>query len=441
MSLLPILLTLTSLFPAQAPAASPAGAQALKERPVLALDLEESRARSLNMWFDQSKHWALSGIVLCSYGPRWHPAGSESLVAALKNKQPELRAFALETLLATDPAHLPVVLTPALIDTLVVKGLAFKHELLKSATLKVLSTGLPTVNATSTLEWKNWWKVSKADYAPLPWDLPKTLAVAPEDEVSSAGFIARAFDLNTAGMEMAIVIDTTGSMQRTIDASALALSDITLIMEGVAPKLRVGLVEYKDLQDMSGGAKQLEKLTPKVRTRLGKLSASGGGDVPESILGGLHIALADKMGWKRAANKLVVVIGDAPQRKKTRQELFDLAKGAHESPFGADASDIIEVSGSDKSNAKRGVRPFVISAIGVGDKAVAPQTRITMTELAKIGGGAYAEVLVGTDDGGQSASASIVKHILTLAFGSRWEAEMGRFLSIYLRYRDAGCFK
>ena len=44
-------------------------------------------------------------------------------------------------------------------------------------------------------------------------------------------------------------------------------------------------------------------------------------------------------------------------------------------------------------------------------------------------------------DGAEAPSARIVKHILTLAFGSRWASQMDSFLDIYLRYRDAGAFE
>ena len=146
------------------------------------------------------------------------------------------------------------------------------------------------------------------------------------------------------------------------------------------------------------------------------------------------------MGWKREANKLLVVIGDAPQRKKSREELFELAKAAHESPFGVDASSIIEVGDTSGTSAKRGVRPFVISTIGVGKESVAEQASITMRKLAEVGGGSYAEVLVSKDAKAESPSVLIVQHILTLAFGARWASQMKDFLAIYLRYRDAGCF-
>ena len=218
------------------------------DRPIVSLELELARARSLNNFYDESEHWALRGVVLCSYGPLWHPEGTLPIVDALEGKQPELHAFALEALLATDADHLPVLMTSELIEALLDKGLRLEHERLAKGVRKVLERGLPGVEAETDGAWKSWWRKAEKDWAPPTWDLVATTTELPREESASAAFLRRAFDLNTAGMEVAIVIDTTGSMQTTIDASAAALTDISVLLEGIAPKLRMGLVHYKDAE-------------------------------------------------------------------------------------------------------------------------------------------------------------------------------------------------
>lgn len=411
-------------------------------RPIYSEKLEIARAMSLNNWYEESDHWALKGIVITSYGELWHAAGAEALVDAIDSKQPELNAFALETLLATDKDHLKNVLTPELLAVLTKKGLSYKHDFMHAKVVSVLKRGLPQVNADEPGDYKRWWRDNKRTYVTPKWILPEPPDGLPE-AASSSSFLKRALDLNAAGMELAIVIDTTGSMQTTIDASAIALTEITEIMEGITPNLKVGLTEYKDYQEIGLGGQILVKMSDKidkVRKRLGALVADGGGDFPEAAYGALQVTLDEKMGWERAANKVVILISDAPCHPKNQEKMIELAKSANESPFGADASDIIDVNeGEGRSKSKRGVRPFIISAIGVGPTGVAQPTRDSLRPLSEAGGGAYAEVHTENSGSSQKVATKIVKHVLTLAFGSRWRDQMDKFMTIYMEYREEGC--
>ncbi|MFT5829477.1 MAG: hypothetical protein ACI9D0_000051 [Bacteroidia bacterium] len=419
----------------------PEQAEPSAPRPIYSEQLEMARAKSLNNWYDESDHWALKGIVITSYGQLWHAVGAEALVDALGSKQPELNAFALEALLATDTNHLPNVLTPELLTVLTKKGLSYKHDFMHGKVVAVLERGLPQVSADEPADFKRWWRDNKRTYVTPKWILPEPPDGLPE--AASASFLKRALDLNAAGMELAIVIDTTGSMQTTIDASAIALTEITEIMEGITPNLKVGLTEYKDYLEFGQGGQILVKMTTKiskVRKRLGSLVAGGGGDFPEAAYGALKVALGEKMDWERAANKVVILISDAPCHPKNQAAMIELARSANESPFGVDASDIIDVNETgSRSKSKRGVRPFIISAIGVGPNGVAQPTRDSLRPLSEAGGGAYAEVHTENAGSSKSVATKIVKHVLTLAFGSRWKSQMDVFMTIYMEYREQGC--
>jgi hypothetical protein len=339
---------------------------------------------------------------------------------------------------------LPSLMSKELVAVLINKSLKNKDDYFTGRVLILLKRGLPEAQVTKASGWKRWWKLNEEGYLPSEWTLPPLPLGAESSEESVAqGFVERAFDLYAAGMELVIVIDATGSMQGAINASVAALEDFSAIMEGISPKFRMGLVEYRDHGDMKNGAKIVEPLSNKVdkiRKRLGKVTASGGGDYPEAVFSGLLAAFEKKMGWKRETNKLIVVVGDAPPHQSSMDGLLDLVREANESPFGEEASGVLERSGKGSSGTKKGVRPFVTSAIGVGGGSVEATTRSTFMKIAEAGGGAYSEVLT-AGGGADSASVEIAEHILTLSFGSRWRNQMHDFVRIYMQYRNVGFFK
>lgn len=405
--------------------------------------MELRRAEALNQWYRDAPDWALAGIVLTAYGKRWHPVGLESFIAALAGKDVYLQAYAMEGLLNTDEEMLPSLMSEQLVEVLIQTSLHSKDEYFNARVLTLLNRALPQAQATKATQWKRWWALNKDGYLPAEWTLPALPLGAESNEESVAqGFVERAFDLYTAGMELVIVIDATGSMQGAIDASVEALQDFSAIMEGISPRFRMGLVEYRDHEDMKNGAKiteALNKNVTKIRKELTKVRASGGGDFPEAVLAGLQVALSKKMGWEESANKLLVVVGDAPPHPGTMEEILTLVREAYDSPFGQKASEVLEHTGG-KSGAKLGVRPFVTSTIGVGATKIEETTSKTFAQIAAAGGGAYSEVLT-AGGGTRSASVEIAEHILTLSFGSRWRSQMHDFVRIYMEYRNAGTFQ
>ena len=180
-------------------------------------------------------------------------------------------------------------------------------------------------------EWVRWWRANRDQHAPAAW---QAIEQPKADAGGTAAAASRAFDLYQAGLELMICIDSTGSMQPTIDALALALGDMVDILDGISPKLRLGIVHYKDEGELgSAGAKVVQPLNKNVKTarkKLEKLRAFGGGDLPEAVLGGLDLALHKKMKWRPDANKLVIVIGDAPPHPHQTKQLIELARAAYE---------------------------------------------------------------------------------------------------------------
>lgn len=115
----------------------------------------------------------------------------------------------------------------------------------------------------------------------------------------------------TAGTDVMVVFDTTGSMSGAINqakAAAVDLADEVLDR----PNGRIGLVQFRDQFDVP----ERELVTGLTNDHdvfanaADSLSADGGGDTPEAQLAGIMLAL-DGVAWRPGATKLVVVITDA----------------------------------------------------------------------------------------------------------------------------------
>jgi hypothetical protein len=117
-------------------------------------------------------------------------------------------------------------------------------------------------------------------------------------------------------MDLAFCIDTTGSMQNEIDMVKTKTKELVakLATGKPAPIVRVGLVAYRDRGD-----EYVTKVFPftddidHVVKDISSLQAAGGGDGPESVNEGLHVAL-NTLQWSddKHTAKLLFLIGDAP---------------------------------------------------------------------------------------------------------------------------------
>lgn len=447
--------------------AAAAFAQAKPELPP-APALGKDTTEALCARFTTADHWVQKAVVLLSLNQWWHPAGVSMVLEALRAKDLRLCAFGVETLLRSDPALLPTLATPELLDELIVRQLARSNDLLRSRVLEALARLVPKAGAGDRAAFTKWWSGNKEIHQPEPWSPRSDSAAAAGGGTTAAA--QRAFDLYQSGLDMMLCIDSTGSMQPTIDALGAALGQMVDILDGLSPKLRLGLVHYRDYGELGKpGAKVLLPFTKNVTSvqkALGDLRADGGGDLPEAVLGGLATALDEKNGWKKDANRIVVLIGDAPPHDDDRQRVLEWARLAFESPG--------SVPGKPVTGKPDG-KPFLTSAIGVfldlpdsfrGKPGVREfldsqqQMRTDFQAIAKAGGGVFVEVTFQVTDGpgpvkskereqaqkkedavAAQATRRIVEHILVLSFGERFRREMHDFVRVFYEYKEAGFFK
>lgn len=403
--------------------------------------LDELATRGLVVRYGHAEHWTMQCLVLLSLGVSWHPQAAPLFVAALDGKEPEVRAFALEVLDRAQHDCLAASATPELVMVLIEKSLKDRDDHFSGRAQEILARIFPDAEAKDRTKWRAYWRGVSETYEPAPWVAPPVDPNKPKVTVSG-GALDRAMDLREAGLELCFCIDATGSMGPLISATAGAAEQVTGLLSGFAPDLRVAAVYYRDQQDMTGAAKVLNELTTKhskVFKRIGNLAAEGGGDIPEAVERGLAVALdRDEVGWSLATNKLVIIMGDAPPHPPNVPRAEALATQARERPLGFEAK---KRGGSSGRTSTAAPRPFVISCIGVGPGRVESRTEEAFRRIATAGGGIYAALTVGAGESQvRAASRGIVAHVLRMTFGERWNREVGEFLSIYFEYLDREYF-
>ena len=126
-------------------------------------------------------------------------------------------------------------------------------------------------------------------------------------------------------VDLAFVVDTTGSMGRFIVAAQQQMIDVLQALTKdaqVAIDLQVGVVEYRDHPpEEQSFVYRVHGLTSKLaraRGAINKLQASGGGDPPEAVYDGL-CAACDELSWRAHSRRIAVLVGDAPPHGVSRR--------------------------------------------------------------------------------------------------------------------------
>ena len=126
-------------------------------------------------------------------------------------------------------------------------------------------------------------------------------------------------------IEVAFVLDTTGSMSGLIEGAKRKIWSIASRMaDGTpTPHVRFGLIGYRDRGDAY--VTRLFDLTEDIDAIYDKLQAfraDGGGDTPESVNQALHEAVA-RMSWSPGQDvyKVVFLVGDAPPHMNYQDDI------------------------------------------------------------------------------------------------------------------------
>lgn len=114
-------------------------------------------------------------------------------------------------------------------------------------------------------------------------------------------------------VDLAFVLDTTGSMSEEIASVKATIQKVASSLQSSQLQVRVGMIEYKDRVDpfVTKPYAFTTNLGAFSRTIAG-IEASGGGDYPEDMNAGIHAALTSLEWSPRAVARMAFVIADAP---------------------------------------------------------------------------------------------------------------------------------
>ena len=126
-------------------------------------------------------------------------------------------------------------------------------------------------------------------------------------------------------VEVAFVLDTTGSMGPLIEAAKRKIWSIATAIVDANPdaEIRMGLVAYRDIGD--DYVTKTFELTTDIQdlyANLLELRARGGGDWPESVNEALQVAVT-KLSWTQGSEicRIMFLVGDAPPHMDYAQDV------------------------------------------------------------------------------------------------------------------------
>ncbi len=172
-------------------------------------------------------------------------------------------------------------------------------------------------------------------------------------------------------IDVAFILDTTGSMSEEIASVKSTIAKVAQGLGDANVHVRIGLVEFKDRGDPY--VTRVYPFSNDAQTfaaRVSGLSASGGGDTPESVNEGVHVALT-QLDWKASSvGRFAFLVGDAPPHLDYQQ----------------DYSYAVDM----KSAAHRGIQIFTIAASGMDEVG-----QVVWRQIAQYTNGANMFVLRG----------------------------------------------
>ena len=127
------------------------------------------------------------------------------------------------------------------------------------------------------------------------------------------------FDLEAGGaVDIAFVIDTTGSMGGSIDSVKSAAVELVNDVAARTSAARFSLVDYRDFPDRTGDPgdypsklrQDFTSDTSTINTAIQALGLGDGGDWPETMYSGLNTAF--DLAWRPGVKKMAIVLADAP---------------------------------------------------------------------------------------------------------------------------------
>lgn len=225
--------------------------------------------------------------------------------------------------------------------------------------------------------------------------------------------------LRKVGLDIALVIDTSSSMQFVIDDVREKLSILVAAIHRMVPTARIGIVVYRDTGDEYVVKwTDLSFHTDKLTSFLKNITADGGGDFEEAVLDALDTAIHE-LSWRKRSKRAIILVGGSPPHKWELEEVVGLAE-----EFRGDRGRLSAIDVTHQMHTLFDLQMWrAIHGMKQYQPAPMPEfykdTERDFREIAKAGGGEL--VRLGEDK-------KLIRSIMELAFGSRWKVEMAKFL-------------
>jgi hypothetical protein len=234
--------------------------------------------------------------------------------------------------------------------------------------------------------------------------------------------------LRKVGLDVALVIDSTGSMQMVIDDLKHRLDDLVTTMQRLVPTARIGAVAFRDRADdkIATAPRQSEDFVvkwtdltfkgSKVRSFLDGIVAEGGGDWEEAVKDGFEAAMK-QLKWRPEAKKVIILVGSSPPHDKDMPALRHLV-----SQWQAEGGVVSAIDVSQRLHEEH-ERKLHRWLYGDELRTVSPlpdfykQVQQSYSDLSRLGGGET--IALGQDQ-------ALVRYLLVLTFGQQWEKDVTR---------------
>lgn len=234
--------------------------------------------------------------------------------------------------------------------------------------------------------------------------------------------------LRKVGLDVALVIDTTGSMQDVVDELKRRLLDLTRTMQSLVPTARIGAVSYRDRDagDTGSGPRQSESFVvrwtdltfngKKVAAFLDGIVAEGGGDWEEAVKDGVQTAMR-QFKWRQDAKKVIIIVGSSPPHEKDVAALKQLIQ---EWRTKNGVVNTIDVSWPLHVEHEKKTHKWLHDE-ELKEPSPLPEfykeLQASFTDIAKTGGGEMVAL---------ERNDELVRDILVQTFGPQWQKDMGR---------------
>ncbi len=225
--------------------------------------------------------------------------------------------------------------------------------------------------------------------------------------------------LRKVGLDVALVIDTTDSMQFVIDEVKQKLSQLVGAIQRMVPTSRIGVVVYRDAgDDYVVKWTDLSFHTQKLQDFLSHINADGGGDWEEAVKEGLDAAVND-LKWRKQSKRIIILVGGSPPHPWDVDDVHTIVHDFRKSGGYISTIDVTKRQHEEFDRhlwqSLHGKQPYKPAPLPDFYKEVSR----SFGEIAHDGGGE----LIQLDE-----SKGLIREVLELTFGQRWKIEMAKFV-------------